>query len=140
MKRPHLEYILIYLVLFVVSFVAMYVSSEYFNVARFSQFVSFQPWDGPGPMPIEAYPKPFGVHFFGDFLLSFRTAGHSSPYFAIGYHDFAYLPMSAILVSPLFFLPFWMSLSIFMISNVFSLSRAGNSSIRSMLIRVQSLW
>lgn len=117
MKRSHLEYVLLYLILFIVSFIVMYVSSEYLNVARLSQFVSFQPWDGPGPMPIEAYPRPFGVHFFGDFLLSYRTAGHSSPYFAVGYHDFAYLPMSAVLISPLFFFPFWTALLIFIVSN-----------------------
>lgn len=118
MKRSHLEYVLVYLVLFVISFGIMYVSSEYLGVARFSQFVSFQAWDGPGPMPVEAYPKPFGVHFFGDFLLSYRTAGHASPYFALGYHDFAYLPMSAVLISPLFFFPFWFALSLFIISTV----------------------
>jgi hypothetical protein len=104
--------------LFLISFGVMYVSSEYLGVARLSQFLSFQAWDGPGPMPVEACPRPLGVHFFGDFLLSYRTAGHASPYFAVGYHDFAYLPMSAVLISPLFFFPFWFALSLFFISTV----------------------
>jgi len=121
-KRLRSEFQVVFLATLVTSFVAMYAASEYFNVARFSQLFSFQAWDGPGPMPTEAYPNPVGVHFFGDFLLTFRTAAHESPYFAAGYFKFAYLPFSAVVISPLFFLPIWFAFLVFLVLGIGAIS------------------
>lgn len=118
MRKVHVEFVAIFLAVSILSLFSMYVASEYFQVARLSQLMSFQAWDGPGPMPLEAYPKPFGNHYFGDFLLTFRIAAQPSPYFAAGYVQFQYLPFAAVLVSPLFVLPFWVAFAGFLIAGV----------------------
>jgi len=95
------------------SLVIIYIASEYFQNARLSQLISFQAWDGPGPLPNVLYPEPFGNHYFGDFLLTFRTSQQASPYFNDGFLPFSYLPISAVLLGPFIFFNYWLALVLF---------------------------
>ena len=103
----------IFLTCLIISLIIIYIASEYFQTARLSQFISFQPEDAPGPMPSYAYPRPWGVHFFGDFLLSFRTAQLPSPYFADGFVPFSYLPFAAVLLGPFALFNYWTAVVLF---------------------------
>lgn len=96
--------------------VLMYVSSEYYEKAQFSQLLSFQGPDGPGPLPINLYPKPLGVHFFGDFLIPFRLAQQSSPYLATEILPFSYLPLSSVILAPMILFGYWPALLVFLVS------------------------
>lgn len=106
-------YLTTLLVLSLVFGVLIYITSEYFEVARFSQLVSFRGADGPGPLPKALYPDPMGVHFFGDFLIPFRFAQQPNPYFAQGFVPFAYLPVSAVMLAPLVHMSYWTALACF---------------------------
>ena len=103
----------IFFVCLIISFAIIYIASEYFQTARLSQFISFQAWDGPGPMPDILYPKPFGNHYFGDFLLTFRTSQQASPYFAEGFLPFSYFPISAVLLGPFVLFNYWTAFVLF---------------------------
>lgn len=54
---------------FLIFFVLIYISSSYLQRSTFENLLSFYGPDGPGMYPNVVLPKPFGVHFFGDFLL-----------------------------------------------------------------------
>jgi hypothetical protein len=103
----------IFLVCLFISLAIIYVASEYFQNARLSQLISFQAWDGPGPMPDILYPDSFGNHYFGDFLLTFRISQQASPYFAEGFVPFFYLPISAVLLGPFVLFNYWTALVLF---------------------------
>lgn len=82
--------------------------------------ISFQAWDGPSPMPKSLYPKSFGNHFFGDFLLQFRMAQLASPYFADGFVPFSYFPLAAILLGPFILFEYWVALVLFLVTGMSS--------------------
>jgi hypothetical protein len=103
----------IFIVCLFISLAIIYIASEYFQTARLSQFISFQAWDGPGPMPDILYPAPFGNHYFGDFLLTFRTSQQASPYFAEGFLPFSYFPISAVLLGPFVLFNYWTAFVLF---------------------------
>lgn len=113
MRRIHREFLLVYAIFATLSFAVIFVAASYFNVASIAELISFQSWEPPGPMPIDVFPKPIGFHFFGDFTLTFREASNPSPYLADGYMGFAYLPFSALVLSPLFFFPHWTAFLLF---------------------------
>ncbi len=93
----------------------MYVASEYFETANFSQLLSFKGADGPGPLPTNLYPEPLGVHYFGDFLIPFRLTQQPSPYLADGILPFSYLPLSSVLLAPVIFFSYWPAFAIFLL-------------------------
>ena len=121
-QRTAIDYFksIFFLTLFV-SWLIIYIASQYFQTAQLSQFISFQSWDGPGPLPSQLYPQPLGNHFFGDFLLPFRTAQQPSPYFAEGILPFSYLPFSALILGPLVLFNYWAALVIFFSTCIFIL-------------------
>jgi len=98
--------------------ICIYIAVEYFQTARLSQMISFQAWDGPGPMPKSRYPEPFGNHFFGDFLLQFRMAQLASPYFAEGFVPFSYFPLAAVLLGPFILFEYWLALVLFLVTGM----------------------
>lgn len=55
--------------MFLFGFVMIYIGSSYLQRSTFENLISFYGPDGPGMLPNVVLPKPFGVHFFGDFLL-----------------------------------------------------------------------
>ena len=55
--------------MFLVGFVVIYIGSSYLQRSSFENLFSFYGSDAPGQLPNVLIPKPFGVHFFGDFLL-----------------------------------------------------------------------
>ena len=116
MSRLHREYSMVFIGVQVFSLFIIFIAASYFQVAHISQLISFQAWDGPGPMPIDVFPRPLGIHFFGDFSLTFRTAAITSPYLAEGYMGFAYLPFSALILSPLFFFSQWVAFVLFVLT------------------------
>lgn len=109
----------VYLSIGALALILIYIASEYFQTARLSQFVSFQSNDGPGPLKKNLYPNPFGIHFFGDFLLPFRTAQQSSPYFASGILPFSYFPLAAVILGPFVLFNYWLALVLFLASGLF---------------------
>ena len=114
-QRTSIDYFKsIFLVSLVFSLAIVFVASEYFQTARLSQFISFQAWDAPGPMPNILYPDPFGNHYFGDFLLTFRTSQQPSPYFAKGFVPFAYFPISSVLLGPFVLFNYWTAFVLFL--------------------------
>ena len=113
-QRTAVEYFRsVFLFCLVVVLLVVYVASEYFQNARLSQLISFQAWDGPGPMPDVLLPGSFGNHYFGDFLLTFRLSQQSSPYFADGFVPFFYLPISAVLLGPFVLFNYWTAIVLF---------------------------
>lgn len=75
---------------------AVYLVSEYFDQNRLDDFMSFKANDDPGFVQPSCFPKPIGIHYFGDFV---SVACHSrlpSPYlstFSSNYFPFAYFIM-----------------------------------------------
>jgi hypothetical protein len=55
--------------MFFIGFVMLYIGSSYLQRSTLENLFSFYGSDGPGLLPNVVLPKPFGVHFFGDFLL-----------------------------------------------------------------------
>lgn len=121
MGRIHREFLLVYASVATLSFAVIFIAASYFNVASIAELISFQSWEPPGPMPIDVFPKPIGFHFFGDFTLTFREASNPSPYLADGFMEFAYLPFSALVLSPLFFFSHWTAFLIFVSISVSAL-------------------
>jgi len=112
------KYAFVYLGLAVLSSLLIYAASEYYQTARLSQLVSFQAGDTPGPIRGNLYPKPFGNHFFGDFLIIFRLSQQSSPYFSPNILPFSYFPLAAVLIGPLVLLSYWFAFAIFVLVGV----------------------
>lgn len=56
-------------IMFLFGFVMIYIGSSYLQRSTFENLLSFFGSDGPGLLPNVVLPKPFGFHFFGDFLL-----------------------------------------------------------------------
>jgi hypothetical protein len=54
---------------FAIGFTAIYIVSSYLQRSTFENLLSFYGPDGPAMYPNAPLPNPFGVHFFGDFLL-----------------------------------------------------------------------
>ena len=114
------RYLFVYVCLASLSFVLIYIASEYFQTARLSQLVSFQGGDVPGPLRDDLYPKPWGNHFFGDFLIIFRLSQQSSPYFSPGIVPFSYFPFAAVLLGPLVLFNYWLAVSLFLLAGCLS--------------------
>lgn len=55
--------------MFLFGFIMIYIASSYLQRSTFENLMSFYGSDGPGLLPNVVLPKPYGVHFFGDFLL-----------------------------------------------------------------------
>lgn len=102
----------------VFSYGLIFVSSSYLRHVSVDAAVSFWSNDFPRPLPADAYPSPFGNHFFGDFLIPFRLAQQSSPYLAEGFLPFGYFPMAAVLLGPLSLLDYWWAFSFFLLVSV----------------------
>lgn len=109
----------VYLSVGAFALILIYIASEYFQTARLSQFVSFQPNDGPGPLRENLYPNPFGNHFWGDFLIPFRLAQEPSPYFASGILPFSYFPLAAVILGPFVLFNYWLALVLFLAAGLF---------------------
>lgn len=97
-----------------VTFLALvYLISEYFNENRLDVYLSFQANDGPGYIQPSCFPKPIGVHYFGDFV---STACHSqlpSPY--LSHWSSNYFPFAYVLMKPFgFIMKFNFKFSVFL--------------------------
>jgi hypothetical protein len=86
--------------LFFIFFVLIYVCSSYLQRSTFENLLSFYGPDGPGLYPNVVLPKPYGVHFFGDFLLPQWQSRLSNPWI---YNDPAGPPINN-------YLPFTMAI------------------------------
>lgn len=118
-NRPvHQIYLLSLVASALVFTLLIYIASEYFKSAQFSQLVSFKAADGPGPLPQNLYPQPLGEHFFGDFLIPFRLAQQPSPYLAPGFLPFSYFPLSSVLLAPFIAFDYWPALVMFLVIGV----------------------
>jgi len=67
--------------IFICWFFIVFVAGAYLNRAPIEHLLSFLGNDTPGSFPGSVFPRPFGVHFFGDFLLPRWQSIRPSPWF-----------------------------------------------------------
>lgn len=110
--------------LFVLFFVLIYVASSYLQRSTFENLLSFYGPDGPGMYPNVVLPKPFGVHFFGDFLLPHWWSQLDNPW---SFSDPSgppinnYFPFAVLLFSGFSKFAYWKSFLIFFASSLLML-------------------
>lgn len=114
-----MTFLWVYLSVGALALILIYIAAEYFQTARLAQFISFQANDGPGPLRKNLYPNTFGSHFFGDFLIPFRLAQQSSPYFAPGILPFSYFPLASVILGPFVLFNYWQALTLFLATGLF---------------------
>jgi hypothetical protein len=106
------------LVLSIVGLMASFVQSSYFQKAEILQLLSFLPNDYPAPLLSEMYPETFGVHYFGDLLLSLRLSEVYAPYETAGVYINTYPLFAGIVIFPLSLMPYWVAVPLFLIFTV----------------------
>lgn len=108
-------------VCFAIGFAAIYIVSAYLQRSTFENLLSFYGPDGPGMYPNAPLPKPFGVHFFGDFLLPQWQSTLSDPWVfkeVVGPPVNNYLPFPMVIFWVFAQFSYWNSFVIFLISSI----------------------
>jgi|TARA_Y100000294_G_scaffold3910_1_gene4084 hypothetical protein len=95
--------------------VAVYVASVYCRQYTFAGLLSFRPYDPPTPMPGWMYPEPFGVHFFGDFLLPLRHSELALPYDTPGMVPSYYPLFAKVVLKPFLLFDYRQALVLFLL-------------------------
>lgn len=112
------EYAAFVAIFFLVSCTIIFVASSYLNRGSFEYFLSFHGADAPASYADSNWPKAFGEHFFGDYLLSHWWSQFDSPWFNQSASNGPinnYLPF-AIAVFWLFsFFPYWLGFASFLV-------------------------
>ena len=108
---------------FTVSFFIIFIAGSYFGRGSIEHLLSFIGNDTPGSFPGSVFPKPIGVHYFGDFLLPRWQSIRSSPWFE---QDLTatpinnYLPFTMAVFAAFSRIEYWRSFTIFISISVFS--------------------
>ena len=97
---------------------AVYVASGYYQQGSFDHLLSFSAADPPGPMWPEMYPDPFGVHFFGDFLLPLRQGELWAPFHTPGIFVAVYPLFANVVIAPFDLLPYTLATILFLTISV----------------------
>ena len=95
--------------------VAVYVASVYCRQYTFAELLSFRPFDPPTPMFGWMYPEPFGVHFFGDFLLPLRHSELALPYDTPGIVPSYYPLFAKVVLKPFLLFDYQQALVLFLL-------------------------
>jgi hypothetical protein len=108
-------------VCFAIGFAAIYIVSSYLQRSTFENLLSFYGPDGPGMYPNAPLPNPFGVHFFGDFLLPQWQSILSDPWIykeAVGPPVNNYLPFTMGVFWIFAQFTYWNSFIAFLVSSI----------------------
>jgi len=103
---------------FTVSFFAIFIAGSYFGRGSIEHLLSFIGNDTPGSFPGSVFPKPIGVHYFGDFLLPRWQSIRASPWFE---QDLTatpinnYLPFTMAVFAAFSRIEYWRSFVVFII-------------------------
>ena len=104
---------------FAVFFAAAYVGAFYLEGFDFPTAVSFDPQDAPFVREDLWQDQSVGVHFFGDYLLPWQQSNRPSPYSpGTDASVSSYLPFAHILVRPFTWLPYHVSLFVFLLASL----------------------
>ena len=107
--------------LFLVGFVVIYIASSYLQRSPFENLLSFYGSDVPGMYPNAALPKPYGVHFFGDFLLPQWQSNLKDPWVfkeVVGPPVNNYFPFSMAVFWVFARFSYWHSFLVFLVSSL----------------------
>jgi hypothetical protein len=96
----------------------MYVSSAYFETTSMGLMFSYHPSDIPIGLLPEMYPRPFGVHYFGDFLDTLNHSLIQSPFTTPGMSPVGYPPFSLLVIAPFGLLPIRLALPLYLTATV----------------------
>ena len=90
-----------WLVVFVLAgLAATFVASQYLQDGSFGSMVSYKSADRPGRLWLQMYPKPFGIHYFGDFLDTLRHSQVNQPFATPGLSPVGYPLFSLLVIAP----------------------------------------
>ena len=111
---------------FTVAFFAIFIAGSYFGRGSIEHLLSFMGNDTPGSFPGSVFPKPIGVHYFGDYLLPRWQSIRPSPWFESDIHATPitnYLPFTMAIFAALSMFPYWKSFILLTVISLFLIIR-----------------
>ena len=98
----------------IVGIIWIYVTSAYLESDSIGQMFSYRPDDIPGGLWPEMYPRPFGIHYFGDFLDTLRHSQIESPFMAPRMSPTGYPLFSLLILAPFGLPPYRIALILYL--------------------------